>query len=323
MVSQQSSIEAKIEDHLLALHSFCTDALPFRQSNYIQELLRKLAAEGVREPRDLGDIHPNMLQTKLAKRAHFSVVELADSVRLCRLASGEESRSVDRQLHRSMPYGKERGVERIHEGENQRVKGGPSAAQGPSRGRDGRDKIADFGGHNRDSTNSNRKHFRSCGSAAAISSALISSEGTPRSLEKPQIWAAAERGDAQVVALLLQGKADVNVRHRGWTPCMKAAEENQANVLKLLLHNRADIEACNQKGRTALSFAAAPSMGRETASVALEVLINMGADLMAKDHRGRTAKDRAREEGRDESVAFLEKAESIGACTIDNRCSPP
>ena len=92
---------------------------------------------------------------------------------------------------------------------------------------------------------------------------------------------------------------------------MKAAEENNVIILQMLLDKKADIEARNKKGRTALSFAAAPSMNgktrRATSVATLQCLLENGADTNRLDDDGMTARDRAVKEIRLEAIAILDK----------------
>ena len=92
---------------------------------------------------------------------------------------------------------------------------------------------------------------------------------------------------------------------------MKAAEENAVDILQMLLDKKANIEACNRKGRTALSFAAAPSMNgktrRATSVAALQFLLQNGANAERSDDDGMTARDRAVKEIRLEAIAILDK----------------
>ena len=68
---------------------------------------------------------------------------------------------------------------------------------------------------------------------------------------------------------------------------MKAAEEDHTNVAMLLPNANADITTENKKGRTALSFAAAPSKDgtkrREAACATLCLLLERGVDI---NHKG-------------------------------------
>ena len=88
---------------------------------------------------------------------------------------------------------------------------------------------------------------------------------------------------------------------------MKSAEDGQVDIIETLLDAGADIEACNRKGRTPLSFAAAPSMGRPTKVGALKLLLRKGADVNHEDLNGNTPKDHASHENRWEALkAFAE-----------------
>ena len=125
--------------------------------------------------------------------------------------------------------------------------------------------------------------------------------------EKPAFWAAVEKGDEDAVARLIESKADIEEKHKGWSPLMKAAEENEVAILKLLLDNKANTDVSNHKGRTALSFAAGPSMGRDTATGTLRLLLESGADFTKKDAFGITPKARALREERKDALEIFEE----------------
>ena len=98
---------------------------------------------------------------------------------------------------------------------------------------------------------------------------------------------------------------------------MKAAEEGCVEVMKLLINANVDLEAVNKKGRSALSFAAAPSGNREVRLDAVRYLLETGADPLRRDDDDLTAKMRAAQEGRrrkllnvNDVVALLELYES-------------
>ena len=133
---------------------------------------------------------------------------------------------------------------------------------------------------------------------------------------KPELWAAAEQNDtAKVDELLCQGK-DPDEKFQGWTPLMKASEEGNIETMALLLNTgRVDIEAENKKGRTALSFACAPSnnegIRREARIGAIELLLRWKADPEHKDHRNNTPKDYAIREHREDALRVLLEMNSI------------
>ena len=120
-----------------------------------------------------------------------------------------------------------------------------------------------------------------------------------------------EKGDeAQVQMLLAQG-ADPEEKFEGWSPLMKASEEGNVEIMRMLLDKKVDIEASNRKGRTALSFAAAPSMNintpRPTPVAAIRLLLENEANTRHKDERGFTPKDYASRAKRDDALAVFEE----------------
>ena len=92
---------------------------------------------------------------------------------------------------------------------------------------------------------------------------------------------------------------------------MKASEEGNLQVMNMLLEQDVDVDAANRKGRTALSFAAAPSYRdgapRPTAVAAIRLLLQSGADATKTDGKGETARSRAAKEGREDAVAVFEE----------------
>ena len=129
---------------------------------------------------------------------------------------------------------------------------------------------------------------------------------------KPELWAAVERGDEATVRRLLMGGADAEETYQSWSPLMKAAEEGHEKIMCLLLDKAVDMEVVNRKGRTALSFAAAPSARpsgepRPTPTGALRLLLERGADTTRKDDEGLTAKSRAWRENRHEAIEIFEE----------------
>ena len=81
------------------------------------------------------------------------------------------------------------------------------------------------------------------------------------------------------VEKLIDEGADVEQKHNGWPPLLKAAETDHVDIMKLLLQANADVHATNKKGRAALSFAAAPSIGKKTAYRTLEFYFNISGCL--------------------------------------------
>ena len=129
------------------------------------------------------------------------------------------------------------------------------------------------------------------------------------------LWAAVAQGNAAEVQRFLTEGGSTEARVDGWTPLMKAAEEDKVEIMELLLRYGAEVEAENRRGRTALSFAAAPSMIRDchsaprrrrpTALAAVSFLLQCGADIEQRDHTGKTVIDRAREEHWYDAVTMI------------------
>ena len=71
-----------------------------------------------------------------------------------------------------------------------------------------------------------------------------------REQSKPELWAAVEAGDHQIVKQLLIDNCDPEEKHLGWTPLMKAAEMNLSEIILLLLDASASVTGTNRKGRT-------------------------------------------------------------------------
>ena len=97
---------------------------------------------------------------------------------------------------------------------------------------------------------------------------------------------------------------------------MGAAEKGFSHVVRLLLTMKADVNAVNGKGRSALSFSAAPSWdgeadaARESQLGVMDVLIAFGADVNLVDKRGETALSTAQRQlaehaSRSKAVKFL------------------
>ena len=118
-----------------------------------------------------------------------------------------------------------------------------------------------------------------------------------------------ERGDEAVVKRLTEEGKDPEERFQGLTPLMKAAEGDKVVIMAHLVARNISLECDNRKGRTALCFAAAPSMKRPTALNTLRLFLERGANVNHTDANGDSAKDRARKEEREHTVRMLEEAE--------------
>ena len=94
-------------------------------------------------------------------------------------------------------------------------------------------------------------------------------------------------GSVQQVQNALHAGTDINAKNEfGRTALTWAARDNtNPEVLKLLLDAGADIRAKDEEGRTALTWAARDNTNPEV----LKLLLDAGADIRAKDEEGRTA----------------------------------
>ena len=96
----------------------------------------------------------------------------------------------------------------------------------------------------------------------------------------------------------MASRADVAVRHRGWTPLMSAAEHGHATLVDLLVVARSEIDATNKRGRSALSFAVDPSFrGAAPDSDTVAALLTSRADPNLVDDMGASPAIRAARNG--------------------------
>mmetsp|Transcript_102458 Transcript_102458/g.168393 ORF Transcript_102458/g.168393 Transcript_102458/m.168393 type:complete len:310 (-) Transcript_102458:118-1047(-) len=280
-----------------SLQGLVESVLPFRTPDYISGFLEKLLGEGISQPSDLLRTSKEALEKKLSTHASFNFIEMADVMSLTDSArrindpdSGERDRRNGKGEGRGQPPRR-----------RQRSRSLPSRPHGrylsrspPPYRRGGRR------GGRRDGSRPYRRER--------------SYEHYDRpdrgGRSKPELWAAVEKGDQALVAELLEQGADPEERHLTWSPLMKAAEEGHAGIMQLLLDKNVDLEAVNRKGRSALSFAAAPSMKRPTATSTLRLLLQAGADTSRFDSNGQTAKARATMEDRQEAVIIFEEFEA-------------
>jgi len=112
---------------------------------------------------------------------------------------------------------------------------------------------------------------------------------------------AARENRAEVVAVLIESKADINATDRtGKTPLTMAAENSAVDATKLLIERGADLNKRDQIGGTPLTWAC----GLGTAPT-VKLLIESGADLSVVDINGLTPLIWAAGIGKPESVKLL------------------
>jgi hypothetical protein len=119
---------------------------------------------------------------------------------------------------------------------------------------------------------------------------------SPGELHETAIMEAADLGNVDLVRLLLDHRADVNLKDdNGSTAVLNAAASDKANAIRILLANGADVNAKDGLGNTPLmecmfSHPSSKINGSEIDHLrCLQLLIAHGADVNAKDSDGSTA----------------------------------
>ena len=99
------------------------------------------------------------------------------------------------------------------------------------------------------------------------------------------LHAASNRGQEEVVRLLLRHNANVNSRSiSGWTPLHRASVYGYTKVAQLLLEYGAGVDTRNESGDTPLTLASYHGKVE-----VVRLLVRHGADVHVKDNSGRTA----------------------------------
>lgn len=116
----------------------------------------------------------------------------------------------------------------------------------------------------------------------------------------PLMWA-SEKGNLEVVKLLLNGGANVRSKDKdGWTSFLAASQEGHIEVVKLLLEKGSNVNEKDKDNYTPLMAAAC--FGHEPV---VKLLLEKGADINAKDNSGRTALKIASKNGHTQIVELL------------------
>jgi ankyrin repeat protein len=119
-------------------------------------------------------------------------------------------------------------------------------------------------------------------------------------------WAAGERGNPEIVQMLIDRGADVN-DYDLEPPLMTAASQGRADLVRLLLNAGADVDARDDEGWTALMEPAG-----EGHKEVVELLIAAGVDVNARNNEGLTALKYATEKNQTEIVEMLVRANAQG-----------
>ena len=258
------------------MESLIHEVLLFRSTIFVEQMKAKLCQFGITKPAELLEWTAEALDDELKKDGELNPIARAD---VTSLRAAIDPTKKQRRQERSRSRSPRRG--------NRNEKRDDNGRKGSGKARNNRRE------------NKRRRPGRK----------------EQDKKEKPKLWEACERNDVTEARNLIEQGADVEETFEGWPPLLKAAEENATECIQLLLDSGAPVNAKNRKGRTALSFAAAPSRNnasgksRRTATQAMKVLLFWGADVEIKDDRGLTALERARQEKRDDAIAILEKTE--------------
>ncbi len=134
---------------------------------------------------------------------------------------------------------------------------------------------------------------------------LLAAGGNPNDVDpdtgRSALHFAARENRAEVVAILIDSKADINATDRtGKTPLTMAAENSAVDATKLLIERGADLNKRDQIGGTPLTWAC----GLGTAPT-VKLLIDSGADLSVVDINGLTPLIWAAGIGKPESVKLI------------------
>lgn len=107
------------------------------------------------------------------------------------------------------------------------------------------------------------------------------------------LYRAVDANEKECVAILLENKADPNVKSsQGHTPLMEAARDGHFEIAKMLIDYGADVKAArSDDGQTALHLAAKWGRGD-----VVKLLLDKGADPKAVDHRMNAPADLADKE---------------------------
>jgi ankyrin repeat protein len=116
------------------------------------------------------------------------------------------------------------------------------------------------------------------------------------------LWAIASNSDLEIVKLLVEAGADVNLSdNRLTTPLMRACRPKDISCVQYLIEKGADISHRDDKGRTALLFTCEGIVSLDL----IGLLIEKGADVNTSDMNGATPLMLASRFGHRELVIYL------------------
>ena len=192
-----------------------------RQPAEIAQLAKKLNTEGIRQENSLKVLSRNIIERRLSQTLNLG--EVADVL------------EVWTALHTN------------HKGKS-KASHSKKPSQVTSKSSRGRSR----------SLRKRNRHGNRDTSPPASSKACLGNEYS-KVIETSSLRAAVMEDNADEVQRLLNLGTNIEERYQNWTPLMTACERGQYCMALLLLERGADTSAVNNKGRCALSFAAAPS----------------------------------------------------------------
>lgn len=140
--------------------------------------------------------------------------------------------------------------------------------------------------------------------SATLLTPLLHKLATQDKYDTPALLWAAERGYLQLMALLLDKGADINIQNRrDWitgTALHKVAMHQDSSMIRLLLDKGANVEAVDQHMKTPLHHAVI-----EGFEEMVELLLRKGANVKVEDYRGATPLQVAIAKGADSIITLL------------------
>jgi len=132
--------------------------------------------------------------------------------------------------------------------------------------------------------------------------------GTASAGDVEALYQAAGDGKSTEVVSLIESGVNVNGRTRSGSYALNAAAvENDIDVIRVLLDNKADPNVRNGQGDTPLICATKYAGGK---AATVQLLVEAGSDLGVRDNSGKTALDYAKTKDQQEAIAILERAGS-------------
>lgn len=100
------------------------------------------------------------------------------------------------------------------------------------------------------------------------------------------LMAAAQTGNDYILKLLIKNGADVNIKNKHGRSALMLADYSSTETIKVLLENGADVDSRNKYGATTLMLV---SGAYDNYFEVVKLLIRYGANINAKDNEGKSA----------------------------------